>query len=218
MSSTKELDFQQMLHQPTLAHEEGLRFLRGKGLMNSTLKQLARDLSELDIEYSVIGAVALNQHGYRRFTEDIDLLMTTAGLQKFTEELVGKGYRPAFPGATRKFRATSENVPIEVIISGDYPGDGRPKSIRFPDPAEYSIEIDGIKTISLEKLIELKLASGLTGAGRRKDLADVQELMKALKLGVDLANRLDISVRPMYLELYSEIEIAVDQQLAPDWE
>ena len=124
----------------------------------------------------------------------------------------------AFQGATRKFRATAENVPIKVILTGEYPGDGRPKSIRFPDPAESSIEIDGIMTISLEKLIELKLASGMTGAGRRKDLADVQELMKALRLGAELAKRLDSSVRPMYLELYAEIEQAQDQTLRPDWE
>ena len=131
---------------------------------------------------------------------------------------MGRGYRLAFQGATRKFRATAENVPIKVILTGEYPGDGRPKSIRFPDPAESSIEIDGIMTISLEKLIELKLASGMTGAGRRKDLADVQELMKALRLGAELAKRLDSSVRPMYLELYAEIEQAQDQTLRPDWE
>ena len=82
MLVTEKLDFQKMLSQPTSAHEEGLRFLRGVGLMNNTLKQLAKDLGELGIEYSVIGAVALNQHGYRRFTEDIDLLMTPAGLKK----------------------------------------------------------------------------------------------------------------------------------------
>ena len=166
----------------------------------------------------IIGAVALNQHGYRRFTEDIDLLLTSDGLKKFTEELVGRGYRPAFQGATREFCSTIENVPIEVILTGEYPGDDRPKLIRFPDPAESSIEIDGIKTISLEKLIELKLASGMTGAGRRKDLADVQELIKALKLGADMAKRLEDSVRTMYMELYVEVEQVKDQTLGPDWE
>jgi hypothetical protein len=56
------------------------------------------------IDYNVIGAVALNQHGYRRFTEDIDLLLTREGLEKFRNELVGKEFRPAFEGATRKFK------------------------------------------------------------------------------------------------------------------
>lgn len=216
MAITAPLDFQQILLHPTMAYEEGLRFFRGVGLMNDTLKQLASDLDDRKIAYSVIGAVALNQHGYRRFTEDIDLLMTTEGLRKFTEELVGRGYRPAFEGATRKFRATAENIPIEVITAGEYPGDGKPKSVVFPDPNDNTVIIDGIKTITLVKLVELKLASGMTGAGRRKDLADIQELIRIRSLEASFAEKLDISVRAMYLELHGEIAQALDQTLSPD--
>ncbi len=85
MSETVKVDFQQILSQPTLAYAEGLRFFRGVGLMNDTLRQLARDLDDRNIAYSVIGAVALNQHGYQRFTHDIDLLITREGLEKFTK-------------------------------------------------------------------------------------------------------------------------------------
>ena len=216
MSDTISLDFQQILLQPALAYEEGLRFFRGVGLMNDTLRQLAKDLEDRQIAYSVIGAVALNQHGYRRFTEDIDLLMTKEGLQRFTDDLVGRGYRPAFPGATRKFRATAQNVPIEVITAGEYPGDGKPKSVVFPDPSEYSVEIDGVRTMSLPKLVELKLASGMTGAGRRKDLADVQELIRVLGLDAAFSEQLDDSVRDMYIELHGEIAQATSETLAPD--
>jgi hypothetical protein len=218
MSDIVALDFQQILLQPVLAYEEGLRFFRGVGLMNDTLRQLAKDLDERRIAYSVIGAIALNQHGYRRFTEDIDVLMTPEGLRKFTEELVGRGYRPAFEGATRKFRATAENIPIEVITTGEYPGDGKPKSVVFPDPAENTIDIDGIKTITLTKLIDLKLASGMTGAGRRKDIADVQELIRVRALEAAFAEQLDGSVRAMYLELHGEITQAHNQMSAPDRE
>lgn len=218
MSDTALLDFQQILAQPTLAYEEGLRFFRGVGLMNATLKQLARDLDDRQIAYSVIGAVALNQHGYQRFTHDIDVLMTKDGLQKFTEELIGRGYRPAFQGATKTFRATAENVPIEIITTGEYPGDGKPKSVVFPDPAVNSIEIDGVKTITLEKLIELKLASGMTGAGRRKDLADVQELIRILRLETAFAERLDPYAQAMFLELHAELTPAAEQPLAPNYD
>ena len=186
--------------------------------MNLTLKRLAKDLDDKQIAYCVIGAIALNQHGYQRFTQDIDLLMTREGLQKFTQELIGKGYRPAFEGATRKFRATEENVPIEVITSGEYPGDGKPKSVIFPEPTENWVEIDGIKTITLDKLIELKLASGMTGAGRRRDLADVQDLIRILGLEASFADRLDTSVQSMYHELYAELVLGQTQELAPDVE
>ncbi len=218
MSDTGTLDFQQILARPALAYEEGLRFFRGAGLMNDTLRQLDRDLDDRRIGYSVIRAVALNQHGYQRFTVDIDILMTREGLNRFTDELVGRGYRPAFEGATKTFRATVENVPIEVIIAGEYPGDGKPKSVVFPDPAECTVEIGGIKTVTLEKLLELKLASGMTGKGRRKDLADVQELIKIRGLAASFAERLDSSVRAMYLELLGELSQSLNEPLAPDLE
>jgi hypothetical protein len=145
--------------------------------------------------------VALNQHGYRRFTEDIDLLMTKEGLETFREQLVGLGYLPAFKDARRKFRTTKENIPVEIITAGEFPGDGLPKPVAFPDPSEFSVVIEGIKTISLEKLIELKLTSGMTAGDRLKDLADVQELIKLKELDEGFAVQLNEFVREKYLEL-----------------
>ena len=205
-------DFQDILASPADTYEEGLRFFRGEGMTNQTLRRLVADLEARGIDYSVIGAVALNQHGYRRFTEDIDLLMTPDGLERFRAELVGRGYRPGFANATRKFRDTEQNVPIEVITSGEYPGDGKPKTVRFHDPAEHFVVIDGIKTVTLAKLIELKLASGMSGLARLKDLADVQELIRVKQLGADMADQLDASVRDKYLELYNEVEQARDAE------
>src|SRR5438874_7071392 len=97
-------DFQKILASPTSAYEEGLRFLRGQVMANEALRRLVADLEAHGIDYNVIEAVALNQHGYRRFTEDIDLLLSQEGLAKFRNELIGRGYRPAFEGATKKFR------------------------------------------------------------------------------------------------------------------
>jgi hypothetical protein len=128
-------DFQQIINSPTRAYQEGLRFFMGEGILNETLRRVVRDLENRNIDYSLIGAVALNNYGYRRFTEDIDLLLTKEGLEKFQKELVGLGYRPAFEGATKKFRTTEENVPVEIITSGEFPGDGKPKPVVFPDPA-----------------------------------------------------------------------------------
>ena len=199
-------DFQQILSSPTESYQEGLRFFMGKGLLNNALRRVASDLDEHGIDYIVIGAIALNQHGYRRFTEDIDLLLTKQGLEKFRGALVGPGYRPAFEGSTKKFRTTQENVPIEIITSGDYLGDGLPKPVQFPDPRESFVVIDGVKTISLERLIELKLASGMTAPDRLKDLADVQELIKAKTLDSSFAVSLHSSVREKFLELQKAVQ------------
>lgn len=202
------VDFQRLLSSPTLAYAEGLKFFRGEGMINDALKRITRDLDRNGIEYVVIGAVALNQHGYRRFTEDIDLLLSKKGLQDFHEKLVGLGYRPAFEGAKKKFRTTDENIRVEIITSGEFPGDGLPKPVEFPDPTKFAVFIDGVKTISLEKLIELKLTSGMTAGDRLKDLADVQELIKLKDLNEKFAERLDPFVRGKYAELCSAVRSA----------
>ena len=185
--------------------DEGRRYFMGEGKLNQSLARLASDLRDHEIEYVVIGAVALLAHGYPRFTEDIDLVMTAEGLEKFHDELVGLGYAPAFPGARKRLRSTTDNVSIEVMISGEYPGDGKPKPVSMPIPSTASEEIDGTKFVTLEKLIELKLASGISASDRLKDLADVQELIKIKKLDEGFAEKLDPYVRPKFLELQSSV-------------
>lgn len=182
-------------------YSEAQSFFMGQGKLNNALTQLVADLNERRIDYLVIGAIALVAHGYVRFTEDIDLILTREGMERFNQELVGLGYVPAFTGARKRFKSSRDNSLIELIAAGEYPGDGRPKPIRFPDPREDAVTIDGIRFPTIEKLMELKLASGMTAADRLKDLADVQELIKVNQLSSDFAQRLDPYVRKKYLEL-----------------
>lgn len=183
-------------------YEEALRYVKGEGFINETLRRVASDLEKRGIPYAVIGAVALGQHGFPRLTTDIDLLMSPQGLEQFQQKLVGLGYRPAFTGARKKFRILPENVPLEIITTGEFPGDGKPKEIAFPDPAEAFVVIDGVRTVPLHTLIELKLASGMTGAGRLKDLGDVEQLIQIKNLPEDYAEQLSPYVREKYLELW----------------
>jgi len=187
-------------------YAEGQRYFMGQGTLNNTLTQLTSDLKEHGIDYMVIGAVALLAHGYPRFTEDIDLVLTPEGLEAFHRDLIGLGYVPAFPGAKKRLRSTRDGVTIEVMTTGEYPGDGNPKPVTMPDPTLASIEIDGVQFVTLEKLIELKLASGMTAPDRLKDLADVQELIKIRSLPKDFASQLDPYVRDKFLELCEAVE------------
>lgn len=201
----EQTDFQEVIASPVSVYQEGLRFFMGEGILNETLRRIVRDLENRGIDYSLIGAVALNQHGYRRFTEDIILLLSREGLEKFRQELIGRGYHPAFEGATKKFRTTEENVPVEIITAGEFPGDGKLKPVQFPEPDEHQVEIDGIKTLPLEKLVELKLASGMTAPHRLKDLADVQEVIKIKSLTAEFAEKLN----PFMCEKFLELQKAV---------
>jgi hypothetical protein len=189
-----------------------------KSDVHATMRELARGLKEAGIDYAVIGGMALNLHGFERMTVDVDLLLTPDGLARFRNEFVGLGYAPAFPDSKKRFKATSTGVPIDIIATGEYPGDAKPKPVVFPDPAKASEEIDGIRVLTLLHLIELKLASGLSAPHRLRDLADVQSLIGALHLPRDIAVELDESVREEYLCLWDAIDVAEREHLGPDHE
>ena len=173
--------------------------------VHRTLRRVVKRLDELGVPYAVAGGMALFLHGFRRFTEDVDILVTKDGLRQIHERLEGLGYVASFAGS-KNLRDADTGVRIEFLVSGEYPGDGKPKSVAFPDPTAVGVERDGIRYLSLPKLIELKLASGLTNPLRLKDIADVQELIRLLKLPAGLADQLDPSVRGKYTELWMLIE------------
>ena len=96
---------------------------------------------------------------------DVDILVTAEGLAAVHRELEGLGYVPPFAGS-KHLKDTATGVRIEFLVAGQYPGDGKPKPVAFPDPAQVGVEIDGVRYLGLPSLIELKLASGMTGGGR----------------------------------------------------
>lgn len=178
-------------------------FFMSTGPVHQTLRNVARRLSDAGIDYAVIGGMALALHGLVRPTEDVDLLLSPAGLEKFRSEFVGLGYLPSFQGARKHFRDTETGVKVEIITSGEYPGDGKPKPVVFPEPAASAVMIGEHRVVSLPTLIELKLASGLSAEHRElRDLADVQQLIEALDLPQDLSEQLDASVRNEYRRLW----------------
>lgn len=63
----------------------------GSSPVHKTLRDIARRLSEDQIDYAIIGGMAL-AHGFIRPTEDVDLLLTGEGLEKFHQEFVGGVY------------------------------------------------------------------------------------------------------------------------------
>jgi hypothetical protein len=173
-------------------------FVMGQDVVTQTLQRISAKLDELGIPYAIAGGMALGAHGYVRATVDVDILVTQEGLER-----AHKGYLPPFAGS-KNLRDVSSSVRIEFLVAGQYPGDGKPKPVAFPDPAQAAVAIDGIKYLQLERLIELKLASGMTGGvNRMKDLVDVVELIKLLALPADVADRLNSYVRDKYIERWN---------------
>ena len=188
-----------------VAMEEVDRFFMKEDAVYKTLHAITAKLEQLSIPYAVAGGMALVGHGYRRTTVDVDILVTPAGLAAIHQHLEGLGYTPPF-GGSKNLRDTTTGVRIEFLVAGQFPGDGKPKPVAFPDPAAAGVDIGGVRYLGLPALVELKLASGMTGKGRLKDLADVQELIRTLSLDKGFADRLDPYVRDKYLELWGEVQ------------
>lgn len=189
------------------AAREGSRFFMGESKVDHALEAVTKLLDDAGIPYCLVGAMALNLHGYRRFTEDIDLLVTREGHSAFKALALGRGYVEKFAGA-KSVRDTTNGVTIDFLLAGEFPGDGKPKPVSFPDPAVAGQRVGRLSLIPLPGLIELKLASGMSAPHRIKDLADVLELVRAAHLPLDFAEKLDDSVREKYRELWTAAQAA----------
>ncbi len=188
---------------PEWAMSESAKYFEGTSRLHETLRELRRRFDAVNISYVVLGGMALTIHGYARMTEDIDVLITPAELKRLHDELVGRGYRREFEGG-KNLRDTNTNVKIEFVLTGAYPGNGKVQPVSFPDPAATEpVEHEGVKYIGLAALIELKLASGMTGGpDRAKDLVDVQQLITTRQLPRAFDDKLHAHVRSKFTDLW----------------
>jgi hypothetical protein len=184
---------------------EAERFFMRADAVHQTLQRITSKLGALGIPYAIVGGMALVAHGYDRTTTDVDLLLTPEGLDQARAALEGLGYLPLFAGS-RTLRDASTGVRIEFLITGQFPGDGKPKPVAFPDPAAVATEIDGIRYIGLFPLIELKLASGMSSITRAKDIGDVIELIRTLQLTRSAAENLNPYVQDKFIELWDAVD------------
>jgi hypothetical protein len=179
-------------------------FLDGRGPVWDTLRQFARRLEEAKIPYAVLGAMALNAHGHARVTTDIDVVVTEDARRRIhglLGLLDGWGFLPPFEGS-RNLRDTTNGVKIDLLQAGGYPGDDTVKPVTFPDPAGGVFVRDGVRYVTREQLVELKLASGMTNPARLKDLGDVISLIGSTRLPREFGERLHPWVRAKWYELW----------------
>ncbi len=172
--------------------EEADRFFRGEAAVQRATGRIVRLLEENGTLYAIFGGMALNAYGFIRVTNDVDLFLNTDGLEAF------KVLHP---------EPEELGVRIHIVLAGKYPGDGHPKPVAYPDPATAAIRGEKMALLPLARLLELKLASGMDGLHRLKDLADALETIRALKLPAELADELDPYVREKFRELWQAAQI-----------
>lgn len=86
-------------------------FFMNSSKVHHSLKALVQRLDELHIPYGIIDAMTLNKYGYRRITQDVDVLLTAEGLAAFKQAYLGRGYVEKFLGS-RDLRDTPYDTGI----------------------------------------------------------------------------------------------------------
>ena len=173
-------------------------FFQKNDPVHKSMRRTVKRLEKAGIAYAVVGGMAVFAHGYRRTTDDLDILVTAEGLAEFRRRFVPKNYEP-HERLTRRFTDKTNQVGVDFLVTGRYPGSGRPGPIAYPDPAAVSETIEDVKVIDLTTLIQLKLA-----ARRHQDFADVVNLIGAHNLDEAFADRLHESLRRDYIECLEE--------------
>jgi hypothetical protein len=173
-------------------------FFQKNDPVHKAMRRLVKKLEKAKIPYAVVGGMAVNAHGYRRTTDDLDLLLTPEGLAEFCKRFVPKDYE-GLPRRPRRFTDRTNEVLIDFLVTGLFPGSGEPGPVAYPDPAAVQEVVNEVRVLNLPTLIQLKLA-----ARRYQDFADVVALIRANQLDEAFAAGLHPSVRGDYIKCLEE--------------
>lgn len=158
---------------------------------NSELSQTAARLDQLlkrgGFPYAFIGGYAVQQHGYQRFTSDVDLVIRERGAVR--QHLISSGQFKPVQGSGMTVLDRANGVAVDLLPSGRKDS---VMGVAYPEPPSHS---RGLSFVSLAELISLKLS-----ADRDKDRADVSELIKANELGEEFEEELPAGLRDAYRE------------------
>jgi hypothetical protein len=171
----------------------------------ATLLKMAKRLRELNISFAVAGDLAMFFHGLERSSDVLELLVSRESLSEIHQRATGIDFASEY--GNKDIRDKTNSVTVKFLVAGDFPGDGRRKPVVHPEPAEASVEKDGIRWMTLPVLIDIKLASGMTNPTKTKDLDDVRELIKGLNLDANYRQNLNEYVREKYGELFLAVEL-----------
>lgn len=147
-------------------------------------------LNGAEVRYLVAGGLAVNAHGYLRYTKDADLVIELVpdNIRAALGALENLGYRPAIPvraedfadRETREGWARDKGMKVFQLFSDDHPE--TPIDIFVEHPFDFDKEITratikplsdagDVPFVSLETLIQMK-----EYADRAQDRADVENL------------------------------------------
>ena len=78
--------------------DEGDRHFQRDDSVFKTLRKIAARLDSIGVPYAIAGGMALQAHGFRRLTVDVDILVNREGLKRDPRETRGAWVCPALLG------------------------------------------------------------------------------------------------------------------------
>jgi len=161
----------------------------------ASFEAIVRALNEAGVRYLVAGGLAVNAHGYLRFTKDVDFVVQLApgNIKQAFAALGVLGYKPLVPVTAEQFadQATREGwirdkgmqvlqlwsdrhreTSIDLFVREPFPFDEEYAKALIK-PLYGSIEV---RFVSIPTLIKMKEA-----AGREQDRIDIEHLRMRLE-------------------------------------
>lgn len=161
-----------------------------------SFEAIVRALNGAGVKYLVVGGIAVNAHGFERFTKDVDLVISLQpeNLIAGFNALLGSGYRPRVPITPEEFADQSLRekwrVEKQMLVLQFWSEEHRrtPIDVFVHEPFDFEQCHNAallqefapglaVPVVSLDTLLQMK-----TEAGRPSDLVDVEELLKIDRL------------------------------------
>jgi len=160
-----------------------------------SIEAIVRALNAANVQYLIVGGLAVNAHGYERLTRDVDLVigLEPGNIARGLRALMGMGYQMAIPVSPEEFadskqRETWRKEKNMIVLKMWNDGHRRtPVDVFVYEPFDFAVEFAAAQwlpvagdakapIVSISALVAMKQA-----AGRDKDLQDIQALRKIEK-------------------------------------
>lgn len=157
-----------------------------------SVEAIVKALNDAQVQYLIVGGLAVNAHGFLRYTNDVDLVISLEpeNLLRGLRTLTQIGYQPRTPvkleefadAETRKRWKEEKNMlvfqlwsdahratPVDVFVSEPFPF---AEELRQAPQFEIAPQV-WAPIVSKRTLLEMK-----ESAGRPKDLEDIRQLKR----------------------------------------
>ncbi len=155
----------------------------------SSFEAIICALLDADVRYIVAGGLAVNAHGYLRFTKDVDFIIQLVpdNINRTFAALKTLGYKPIIPISAEQFSNNKQRdswiqdkgmqvlqfwsdqhqeTPIDIFVSEPFNFE-----MEYKDSLIKSFDASNVRFVSIPTLITMK-----TVANRPQDLLDIEQL------------------------------------------